>query len=220
MSSTGICSATKRRRLARLQTRHADGSHHADHHWYGVRLDTIQSRHGNDNYQTSQRKPQDISHQVHQIYNSKRSWLCGGHHLTRQCMYGNCTQSNLFAKKKMKRPHHVNSDFLNATLTYHCGTVFITKPHSTNITMIWRSAIIVNQGLWPTVLQRSWWHIVWYGTRPCQCGRDDPWILSRTRQIQIRHHVNQDFCANFSFSWGRHGVHHGTMQRKNKTNNY
>ena len=102
MSSTGICSATKRRRLARLQTRHADGSHHADHHWYGVRLDTIQSRHSNDNYQTSQRKPQDISHQVHQICNSKRSWLCGGHHLTRQCMYGNCTQSNLFAKKNEK----------------------------------------------------------------------------------------------------------------------
>ena len=38
MSSTGTCSATKRRWLATLQTRHADGSHHVDHHWYGVRL--------------------------------------------------------------------------------------------------------------------------------------------------------------------------------------
>ena len=65
-----------------------------------VHLDTTQYRYSNDNYQTSQRKPQDISHQIHQDCNSKRSWLCGGHHLTRQCMYGNGTQSNLFAKKK------------------------------------------------------------------------------------------------------------------------
>ena len=92
-----------------------------------VHLGTTQYRHSNDNYQTSQRKPQDISHQIHQDCNSKRSWLCGGHHLTRQCMYGN--ESNLFAKKKkLKKPHHVNSDFWNVTLNGHCGTVFITKP--------------------------------------------------------------------------------------------
>ena len=99
-----------------------------------VHLGTTQYRHSNDNYQTSQRKPQDISHQIHQDCNSKRSWLCGGHHLTRQCMYGN--ESNLFAKKKTEKPLHMNSDFWNVTLNGHCGTVFITKPYNANVTMI------------------------------------------------------------------------------------
>ena len=103
-----------------------------------IHLDTTQYRHSNDNYQTSQRKSQDISHQIHQDCNSKRSWLCGGHHLTRQCMCGNCTLSNISAKtkKQLKKPRHVNSEFWNGTLNDHCGTVFITKPFNTNITMI------------------------------------------------------------------------------------
>ena len=157
---------------------------------------------------------------AHQDCNSRGSWLCGGHHLTIQCMCGNVHYRTSVAKnkKQWKKPHHVNSDFWNGTLNDHCGTVFITKPN-TNITMIVTgTSVQILSGEVLSLVNQDLWHlpaaimvICCVGTIPCKCGYDDPWIIPQTRHSQTRHYVNQDFCAICSYPWKRHGVHHGTM---------
>ena len=130
-----------------------------------VHLDTTQYRYSNDNYQTSQRKSQDINHQIHQDCNSKRSWLCGGHHLTRQCMYGN--ESNLFAQTKNEKAASCEQRVLERKTNkqslwyrvHHEATKYkyINDNHwdlCTNI--ICRNAIAVSQGLCQAFQQRSW----------------------------------------------------------------